>query len=105
MYKKATKYETTQDNSTIDNGAEGQLALQIRHSLVIIDKDQPGSPEKTKNREPFCLDTMPILAPATYTPQQEQPRLQMSTTTITRTLAKGSAQHTPTQQLLSDQSR
>jgi len=47
---------------------------------------------------------MPIFAPATYTPQQKQPGLQMSTTTIARTLAEGSAQHTPTQQLPADQS-
>ena len=104
MHKEATEYEIPKDDSTTDNRAEAQLALQICHSLVIIDKDQLGSPEKTKNQEPWAPDNTPILAPATYTPQQKQPRLQMSTMTITRTLAEGSTQHTPTQQLPVDQS-
>jgi len=49
VHKEATKYKIPKDNSTTDDGAKAQLALQIRHLLVIVDKDQPGSPEKTKS--------------------------------------------------------
>jgi len=71
VHKEVTEYEIPKDNSTTDKGAEDQLALQICNSLVIIDKQQPGSPERT--REPWALDIMPTITPATYPTQQTQP--------------------------------
>ena len=52
VHKEATEYKIPKDDSTTDDRADTQLALQICHLLVIIDKDQPGSLEKAKNREP-----------------------------------------------------
>jgi hypothetical protein len=51
--KEANQYEFQDDVLTEDKedkGAEEQLTLQIRNSLVTIDQGQPGSPERT--REP-----------------------------------------------------
>ena len=48
IYKEANKHEIFQDDSTTEEGAEDQLMLQICNMLVIIDKQQPGSPKWTK---------------------------------------------------------
>src|SRR5712671_897644 len=77
VHKEATKYKITQNSSITDKEPEDQLAIQICKLLVIIDKDQPGSPKKT--REPWAPDSMPTITSATYTTQQTQPRLQIAT--------------------------
>ena len=51
IHKEATKHEITDHGSTTEEEPTDQLALQIRNSLVIIDKEQPGSPKRT--REPW----------------------------------------------------
>jgi hypothetical protein len=90
LLKEANQYEFQDDVSTEDEedkGAEEQLTLQIRNSLVTIDQGQPGSPERT--REAWAPDRMPTitsattLTPTTYTTQQTQSRLPMATETIT----------------------
>ncbi len=50
VHKEVTRYEITDHGSTTEEEPEDQLTLQIHNSLVIIDPDQPGSPERT--REP-----------------------------------------------------
>src|SRR6266851_7826431 len=98
VHKEATKHKITDHSSTIeDKEPADQLALQIRNSLVIVDKEQPGSPERT--REPWAPDRTPIIPPATYLTQQEQPQLQMATETIARTLTETTAQPDIAQQL------
>ncbi len=97
VYKEATKHEITDHGSaTEDEEAADQLALQICNSLVIADKDQPGSPKRA--REPWGPERMPTIPPATYLAQQKQPQLQMATETIARTLAETTAQPDITQQ-------
>jgi hypothetical protein len=90
LLKEANQYEFQDDILTEDKedkGAEEQLTLQIRNSLVTIDQGQPGSPERT--REPWAPDRMPTitsattLTPTTYTAQQTQSQLPMATETIT----------------------
>jgi hypothetical protein len=89
LLKEANQYEFQDDVLTEDEedkGAEEQLTLQIRNSLVTIDQGQPGSPERT--REPWAPDRRPTitstttLTPTTYTAQQTQLRLPMATETI-----------------------
>ena len=79
LLKEANQYEFQDDVSTEDEedkGAEEQLTLQIRNSLVTIDQGQPGSPERA--REPWAPDRTPTitsattLTPTTYTAQQTQ---------------------------------
>ena len=98
-HKEANQYELFEDDATTEGSTEEQLALQICNLLVIIDKDQPGSPERT--REPWGPDSMPTITPATYSAAQKQLRLQMATTTetISRTLDEGTTQHETTQEL------
>ncbi len=50
IHKEATKHEISNHSSSTEEEATDQLALRIRESLVIIDLEQPGSPERT--REP-----------------------------------------------------
>ncbi len=97
IHKEATKYEITDHSSTTEEEPANQLALQIRNSLVIIDKEQPGSPERT--REPWAPDRTPIIPPATYLTQQKQPQLQMATETIARTFTETTTQPDIAQQL------
>ncbi len=98
VYKEATKHEITNHGSTTEEEEPtDQLALQIRNSLVIVDKDQPGSPERS--REPWGPERMPTIPPATYLAQQKQPQLQMATETIARTLTETTAQPDIAQQL------
>jgi len=91
LLKEANQYKF-QDNVSIedeeDKGAEEQLTLQIRNSLVTIDQGQPGSLERTK--EPWAPDRMPTIASATatvtptlYSAQQTQSQHPMATETIT----------------------
>jgi len=84
IHKEANNFELFKDDSSTEAGADNQLALQIHNSVVTIDQGQPGSLERT--REAWAPDSTPTITPSTYTPQQEQPRLQMATETITRTL-------------------
>jgi hypothetical protein len=66
LLKEANQYEFQDDVSTEDKedkGAEEQLTLQIRNSLVTIDQGQPESPERT--REPWAPDRMPTIASTT----------------------------------------
>jgi len=97
--KEANQFELFEDGATTEGSTEEQLALQIRNSLVLIDKDQQGSPERT--REPWGPDSTPTITPATYSAAQKQPRLQMATTTetISRTLDEGTTQHETTREL------
>ncbi len=97
IHKEATKYEITDHGSTTEEEPTNQLALQIRNSLVIIDPEQPGSPERAK--EPWAPDRTPKIPPATYLAQQEQPKLQMATETLARTFTETTAQPDITQQL------
>src|SRR5712671_5000615 len=97
IHKEATRYEITDHGSTTEEEEPtDQLALQIRNSLVIINTEQPGSPKRT--REPWGPERTPIIPPATYLTQQEQPKLQMATETIARTLTETTAQPDITQQ-------
>jgi len=50
IHKEATKHKITDHSSTTEEEPTDQLALQIRNSLVIVDKEQPGSSKRT--REP-----------------------------------------------------
>ena len=103
IYKEANHFELFEDDSSTEAGADNQLTLQICNSVVTIDQGQPGSPERT--REVWAPDSTPTITPSTYTPQQAQPRLQMATETITRTLS-GEAQHETTREsLLTEGSR
>jgi len=95
-HKEANHFELFEDDSS-EAGGDDPLTLQIRNSVVTIDPQQPGSPERP--REPWAPDSTPTITPATYTAQQEQPRLQMATETITRTLAS-ETQHESTGQSL-----
>jgi len=98
VHKEATKHKITDHGSTTEEEEPtDQLTLQIRNSLVIIDKEQPGSPERT--REPWGPEQTPIIPPATYLTQQEQPQLQMATETIARTFTETTAQPDIAQQL------
>jgi len=97
IHKEATKYKITNNSAITDEETEDQLTLQICQSLVIVDKDQPESPKRT--REPWAPDVMPTLAPATYTAQQTQSELPMATETIARTFMEGTTQQDITQQL------
>ncbi len=97
IHKKATKYEVTNNSTITDKETEDQLTLQIYQSLVIIDKDQPESPKRT--RESWAPDSTPTITPATYTTQQTQPRLSMATKTIVRMLTESASQQDITQQL------
>ena len=98
VHKEATKHKITDHSSTIeDKEPADQLALQIRNSLVIVDKEQPGSPKRT--REPWGPEQMPSIPPATYPAQQKQPQLQMATKTIARTFTETTTQPDITQQL------
>ena len=106
LLKEANQYEFQDDISTEDEedkGAEEQLTLQIRNSLITIDQGQPGSPERT--REPWAPDRTPTIAsattltPTTYTAQQTQSRLPMATETITRTLTESTPQYEVTREL------
>jgi len=71
VYKEVTEYKVTNNGAITDEEAEDQLTLQIHQSLVIIDKDQPGSPKRT--RELWGPDQMPTITPAAYTAQPIQP--------------------------------
>jgi hypothetical protein len=97
--KEVNQFKLFEDNATTEGSTEEQLALQIRNLLVIIDKNQPGSPERT--REPWGPDSMPTITPATYSAAKTQPRIQMAMTTetISRTLAEGTTQHQVTEEL------
>ena len=97
--KEVNQFELFEDDATTEGSTKEQLALQIRNSLVIIDKNQPGSPERT--REPWGPDSTPTITPATYSAAKTQPRIQMATTTetISRTLAEGTMQHQVTEEL------
>jgi hypothetical protein len=44
IHPEATEYKLANAKST--NDEQDQLTLQIQKSLVIVDKDQPGSPER-----------------------------------------------------------
>jgi len=79
-----TEYKITNNGTITDEETEDQLTLQIRQLLVIIDKDQPGSPERT--REPWGPEQTPTITPATYTAQPTQSGLPMATETIARML-------------------
>src|SRR6266851_5700255 len=57
IHKEATKHKITDHGSTTEEEPVDQLALQIRNSLVIIDKEQLGSPERT--REPWAQNECP----------------------------------------------
>ena len=69
--KEANHFELFDDDSSTEAGGDDQLTLQIRNSVVAIDPQQPGSPERP--REPWAPDSTPTITPATYTTQQEQP--------------------------------
>jgi len=97
VHKEANHFELFKDDSSTEAGADDQLTLQIHNSVVTIDQGQLGSPERT--REAWAPDSTPTITPSTYTPQQAQPRLQMATETITRTLM-GEAQHETTREPL-----
>jgi len=98
VHKEATKHEIIDHSSTTEEEEPAdQLALQICNSLVIIDKEQPGSPERT--REPWEPDRTPHIPPATYLAQQKQPQLQMATETIVRTFTETTTQPDIAQQL------
>ncbi len=97
IHKEATKHEISNHSSSTEEEATDQLALRIRESLVIIDLEQPGSPERT--REPWGPERMPTISPATYLTHQKQPQLQMATKTIARTLAETATQSNIAQQL------
>jgi hypothetical protein len=84
QYKEANHFELFKDDSSTEAGADNHLTLQIHKSVVTIDQGQPGSPERT--REAWAPDSTPTITPSTYTPQQTQPRLQMATETIMRTI-------------------
>ena len=73
VHKEATEYKVTNNSAITDEEPEDQLTLQIHQLLVIIDKEQPESLERT--REPWAPDVTPTIAPATYTTQQTQPTL------------------------------
>jgi len=45
--KEVNQFELFEDDTTTEGSTEEQLALQICNSLIIIDKNQPGSPERT----------------------------------------------------------
>jgi hypothetical protein len=98
-HKEVNQYELFKDDATTEGSTKEQLTLQIYNLLVLIDKDQPGSPERTQ--EPWGPDSTPTITPATYSAAQKQPRLQMATTTetISRTLDEGTTQHETTQEL------
>jgi hypothetical protein len=49
-HKEVNQYELFEDNATTEGSTEEQLALQICNLLVLIDRDQPESPKRT--REP-----------------------------------------------------
>jgi hypothetical protein len=48
IHKQANNFKLFEDNSSTEAGADNQLTLQIRHSVVKIDQEQPGSPERTR---------------------------------------------------------
>ena len=49
VHKEAMRHEITNHSSTTEEEEPtDQLTLQICNSLVIIDQDQPGSPERTR---------------------------------------------------------
>src|SRR6266853_1496888 len=97
IHKEATRYEITDHGNSTEDEAADQLALQIRNSLVITDTEQPG--DTTGTREPWAPEQTPKITFATHLAQQEQPKLQMATKTIARTLAETTAQPDITQQL------
>ena len=98
IHKEATRHEITDNGSTTEEEEPAdQLALQIRNLLVIVDPEQPGSPERT--REPWGPERTPVIHPATHLTQQEQSQLQMATETIARTLTETTAQPDIAQQL------
>jgi hypothetical protein len=70
-HKEVNQYELFEDNATTEGSTEEQLTLQIHNLLVLIDKDQPGSPERTQ--ELWGPDSMPTITPATYSAVQKQP--------------------------------
>jgi len=84
-HKEANHFELFEDDSSTEAGADDQLTLQIHNSVVTIDLQQLGSPERP--REVWAPDSTPTITPATYTAQQTQLRLQMATETITGTFA------------------
>jgi hypothetical protein len=45
--KEVNQFELFEDNTTTEGSTEEQLTLQIHNLLVIIDKNQPGSLERT----------------------------------------------------------
>jgi hypothetical protein len=57
-HKEVNQYELFEDDATTEGSTKEQLALQIYNSLVIIDKDQLGSPERTQ--EPWGPDSMSL---------------------------------------------
>ncbi len=97
IHKEATRYEITDHGDSTEDEAADQLALQIRNSLVITDTEQPGKP--TQTGEPWAPERTPTIPPATYLTQQEQPKLQMATKTVARTLTETTAQPDIAQQL------
>ncbi len=98
VHKEVTKYEITDhSSSTEEDDAVEQLAIQICNMLVIVNPEQPGSPERT--RELWAPNRMPTIPPATHLTQQEQSQLQMATQTIARTLTETTTQPDITQQL------
>ncbi len=84
IYKEATKYEVTNNSAITDEETKDQLTLQIHQLLVIINKDQPESPKRT--REPWAPDSTLTITSAAYTAQQTQPRLSIATETLARML-------------------
>jgi hypothetical protein len=66
QYKEANHFELFEDDSSIEAGADDNLTLQIRNSVVTIDQGQLGSLERT--REAWAPDSTPTITPSTYTP-------------------------------------